>query len=114
MKTPGPLKLSLCLYAIYIPLLVRRTRPTYFWFIFGPKSFFAILLGKIIPKPLLIDYTVYNTSRDKISIFKVPNVSNRKCPWPKALYYSVEYAVLLVIYNLMFVVITINSMLGLC
>ena len=77
----------------------------------SPKSLFAILLSTIIPKPLLIDSTVNNTFREVY----LRSLAYRTENAPEALtYYSVEYAVLLVIYNLMFVVITINSMLGLC
>ena len=56
--------------------------------------------------------TVNNTSREVY----LRSLTYRTENAPEALYYSVEYAVLLVIiiYNLMFVVITINSMLGLC
>ena len=105
MKTPGPLKLSLCLYARYL-----CSRDAIGQHIFGPKSLFAILLSTIIPKPLLIDSTVNNTFREVY----LRSLAYRTENAPEALYYSVEYAVLLVIYNLMFVVITINSMLGLC
>ena len=66
------------------------------------KSFFAISLSTIIPKPLLIDSTVNNTSK-KVYL---SSLTYRAENAPNTLYYSVENA--LVIYNLMFVVITIN------
>ena len=63
------------------------------------KAFFAISLSPIILKPLLTNSAVNNTSREVY----LRSLTYRA---EKALYYSVENA--LVIYNLMFVVISIN------